>query len=441
MRLEVGTFPVRDVVVGKRMAWDDGVLEIDVNELLDLVVQDPIEKAKIEVVKPGESARIINYEDVLEPKVKVSGGGTVYPGVCGRPTDSVGEGRSHRLGSVGVVQCLDTANVEASVADSRLWGRGGEKEVRVNSRFIDMSGEKTEIPAATPYAQLFNICVSVEAPTSVAFEEQSRAAASATHRVADRLAEIVKDLEPPDVEVFDFEPKDDLPGVVYIPHLASAEPQSGARGTYGTAVYGQTRLSAPWLLSPTEMMDGAVGGGGASWGGATWILANHPVVMNLAERHGKDVNFLGCIVQRTNWTNQGEYTLVADRAAWTAKMIGAKSAIITTDVRGQRWVGTMLTLAACERSGINTVLLTEEEDNENGNSPPLLFSPPELRGTVSNGTGDVPEPFSPVSRVVGTVEAAPQEWYGELPAVHGAYGAGVVYRDFYGFGRQSYADF
>jgi hypothetical protein len=46
-----------------------------------------------------------------------------------------------------------------------------------------------------------------------------------------------------------------------------------------------------------------------------------------------------------------------------------------------------------------------------------------------------------VSRVVGTVEAAPQEWYGELPAVHGAYGAGVVYHDFYGFGRQSYADF
>ncbi len=441
MRLDVGTFPVRDVVVGNKMAWNDGILEIDTDELLALVIQDPIEKASVDLVKPGDSTRIINYEDVLEPKVKVSGGGTVYPGVCGRPTDSVGEGRTHRLGSVGVVQCLDTSKVEANVADSRLWGRGGEKEMRLNPRFIDMTGQKSEIPAVTPYAQLFNVCVTIEAPTSVAFEEQSRASAAASHRVADRLAEIVKDLEPPDVDVFDLEPKDGLPGIVYIPHLASAEPHAGARGTYGTAVYGQTRLSAPWLLSPTEMMDGAVGGGGANWGGATWILANHPVVMNLAERHGKDLNFLGCIVQRTNWTNQGEYTVVADRAAWTAKMIGANSAIISTDVRGQRWVGTMLTLAACEDMGINTVLITEEEDNENGNSPPLLFSPSELRGTVSNGTGDVVEPFGPVSTIVGSIDGAAEAWFGELPPVHGRYGGSNVFRDFYGYGKQSYADF
>ena len=440
MRLEVGTFPVRDVVAGNTTRWQDGILEVDTSELQALALQDPIRNARVEVVKPGESARIINYEDVLEPKVKVSGGGTVYPGVCGRPTDSVGEGCTHRLGGVGVVQCLDTAKVQSSMAEERLWGRGSGS-MAINSRFIDMSGEKTEIPAVTPYAQLFNICVTVEAPTNLAFQEQSRAAAAATYRVADRLAEVIRDLDPPQVEVFDLDPRDDLPGIVYIPHLSSAEPMAGAQGTYGTAVYGQTRLSAPWLLSPTEMMDGAVGGGGASWGGASWVLANHPVVMDLARRHGKDLSFAGCIIQRTNWTNQSEYNLVADRAAWIAKRVGARSAIITTDVRGQRWVGTMLTLQACERNGIGAVLLTEEEDNENGNAPPLLFSPPELRACVSNGTGDVLEPFSPVSRVIGAVDTAPEEWFGELPAVHGAYGVGVVYRDFYGFGRQSYADF
>ena len=59
MRLEVGTFPVRDVEVGNRMAWHDGILEIDTNELLALVVQDPIENAKVEVVKPGESALVL----------------------------------------------------------------------------------------------------------------------------------------------------------------------------------------------------------------------------------------------------------------------------------------------------------------------------------------------------------------------------------------------
>ncbi|MDA1349746.1 MAG: hypothetical protein O3A47_12920, partial [Chloroflexi bacterium] len=235
MRLEVGTFPVRDVVIGNVTRWHDGVLEIDMDELQDLVLQDPILKARVDVVKPGESARIINYEDVLEPKVKVEGGGTVYPGICGRPTDSVGQGRTHRLGGVSVVQCLDTSSVKSSMAEERLWGRGsGSKSI--NSRFIDMSGEKTAIPAVTPYATLFNVCVTVEAPPNLAFQEQSRAAAAASYRVADRLAEVVRDLDPPEMEVFDLDPVGDLPGIVYIPHMSSAEPMAGAQGTYGTAV-------------------------------------------------------------------------------------------------------------------------------------------------------------------------------------------------------------
>jgi len=37
----------------------------------------------VEVVHPGESARITQITDVVEPRIKVQGGGDVFPGLLG----------------------------------------------------------------------------------------------------------------------------------------------------------------------------------------------------------------------------------------------------------------------------------------------------------------------------------------------------------------------
>ena len=59
MRLEMGTFPVHDIVFGQRTRWSDGQLEIDMDELLAAVREDPrLEKAEIELARPGDSTRI-----------------------------------------------------------------------------------------------------------------------------------------------------------------------------------------------------------------------------------------------------------------------------------------------------------------------------------------------------------------------------------------------
>src|SRR5262249_35334055 len=124
-RLELGTFPVREVRFGGRTRWDDGRLDLDPDELLAVARVDPrVEAAALRLPPPGASARSISPRDVLEPRVKVDGGGVVYPGVAGRPTDLVGAGRTHRLGGVAVVECLDAARLtETSMAESRLWRR------------------------------------------------------------------------------------------------------------------------------------------------------------------------------------------------------------------------------------------------------------------------------------------------------------------------------
>ena len=89
MRLEIGTFPVHNVVFGAQTQWRDGLLELARDEILDAVRSDPrIAKADLELAKPGESVRIWPVRDVVEPRVKVEGPGVVYPGICGRSTRS-----------------------------------------------------------------------------------------------------------------------------------------------------------------------------------------------------------------------------------------------------------------------------------------------------------------------------------------------------------------
>ena len=98
MRLEMGTFPVSDIVFGSETRWDNGILEVNESEILDAIRADRrIAKVELELAKPGESVRIWPVRDVVEPRVKVEGPGVAYPGICGRPITTVGQGRTHRL--------------------------------------------------------------------------------------------------------------------------------------------------------------------------------------------------------------------------------------------------------------------------------------------------------------------------------------------------------
>jgi hypothetical protein len=444
MRLEIGNFPVSDLRFGAQTRYDSGLLEIDRDELVDLITQDgKIPWADVDIVRPGHSVRLINLQDIFEVQIKTEGPGTVYPGVFGRPTTTVGQGCTHRLGNVAVMLLVDKSNLTPAEASwpsrveqaERAAARTRTRERQDRGGFLDMSGPGSR----PPYDRLSLVVLTVEAPKGEG-EERHIAIGSAALRAVERLAQTIVGQTPPGVETFDLtESYPALPGVVYIPHLASAEWHAGVRSSYGTAVYGQTRLSSPWLLYPTEMMDGAILGNYGGSRPATWQLSHNPVVMNLARRHGKTCNFLGCIVQRTNWTTQPEKEMAASRAALIAKRLGASGAIVTTDMRGQRFLETALTVQACEQQGIKTVLLTEEEDNENGTAPPLLVAFPEIQHVVSAGTGGQEQPFPPVKKVLGARQVA-EAWFGERAGIHGSYGSSYI-ADYYGIGNESYQDY
>jgi Glycine/sarcosine/betaine reductase component B subunits len=166
MRLELGTFPVTDIQFGSRTRYDHGRLEVDREVALAAVREDPrIVSAELEIARPGESVRIWPVRDVIEPRVKVEGPGICYPGICGREITTVGEGRTHRLAGMGVVE-----------VSSVNWHDAGGDFVET---YLDMAGGYADM---YPYGKLHNLCVVVEPDPALGDEPRN----DAVHRAASR---------------------------------------------------------------------------------------------------------------------------------------------------------------------------------------------------------------------------------------------------------------
>jgi glycine reductase len=431
MKLELGTFPVRDIILGSSNRYAAGLVEIDKRGLELAILSDGrIQSVDIQVAKPGESCRITKVHDVLQPMVKVSGPGTCYPGVCGRPVATVGAGRTHRLGGLTVMELAEMPMYE-----------GYDSPVE---DFVDMSGPAAEL---SPYADTINVALRLVPSPGLSILDQNEATHGAALLASDTLAGLVKEMEPPELATYELPLCDpQLPRAVYITCIRSSEHYSNSVYAFWTGIYGLTRLTPPWLLHPNELLDGAISAGSPYHGPAatSWVYANNPVVQEMYRLHGREISFAGVIAIRTRWSAQFEKDITSNQAAKLAQMVGAKGAVVTWDAGGNDFMETIRTVQACEKIGIKTVFLTGEESPESG-GPPLLEPLPEADAIVSTGFGGHANrsraPLPTVERIVGFDTIAenimlPKE---QVPARSGLqYFRG---RDIYGFSRLSAHDY
>jgi glycine reductase complex component B subunit alpha and beta len=388
-RLELASFPVVDVVSGSTTRWRDGILEIDADELVHAIRRDPrIVDAEVHLLRPGERVRLVNVRDLIEPRIKVTGPGVCYPGICGRPNLTVGEGRTHRLAGVAIVESANTVLYDGNDGWLDQW--------------LDMYGPVAEV---APTGNLLNLALVLKVQPEIVAQERSDAAHRAALEVSDRLARTTSGLAAPDERVYELVTSSaELPRVVYIVCLRSPQHYSGSLYASWIGIYGVTRLTPPWWLHPNELLDGAIGGPASSHSAATtWALTNDPVLEDLYQGHGVEHVFAGVIAIRTRWTAQEEKDLTAFQAAKLARMLGAEGAIISYDAGGNDFMEVMQTVQACERLGIKTVLLTGESPPESEGLP-LLMSLPEAVAIVSTGCGrpaTEPQEIPPPERVLG----------------------------------------
>jgi len=371
MRLELATFPVKDVLFGDQTKYDKGILQVDKKELLSIVMKDKlIESADLDIAFPGEKTRIVKIRDVVEPRIKVKGPGCVFPGILG-PVESVGEGLTHRISKVTVMASVKYRGTIQSGSDAECSG------------LVDMWGPGSSL---TPFGSTINIILVLELIDGITELDAHETIQLAELRIAHRLAETTKNMSPESVEVFELsETNHSLPRVVYI---------MGAMGMVDDFNYTNLFLyglpvkeSLATLIHPNEIIDGAVtcnARHGCASFVRTWSWMNNAVLLNLLREHGKSINLLGVILQRTRFATEHGKQVAAKTTSQMISQIKADGAIITASTpSGNSFMDTMLTLLECEKKGIKTVLLAPEWSPDS--EAPLPYCFPEATAVVSSG--------------------------------------------------------
>lgn len=385
MRLELGKIYIKDVQYADRTYVENGTLYVCRQEIEELVLQDDrLISASVELARPGESIRIAPVKDVLEPRVKVSGGGGIFPGMIHK-VKQVGEGRTHALKGAAVVTCGRIVGFQEGI--------------------IDMSGETAKY---TPFSQTYNVCVVIEPQEGLGTHEYEAAGRMAGLKVAEFIGRAGKDVEPDEIVTYETKPLleqaaayPDLPKVGYVHMLQS---QGLLHDTYYYGVDAKQFL--PTIMYPTEIMDGAIVSGNCVAPCdkvTTYHHLNNPVIEDLYKRHGKDLNFMGVILTNEN-VFLADKERSSDMTSKLARYLGLDGVIITEEGYGNPDTDLMMNCKKVTNKGIKVVLITDEFPGRDGKSQSLADAVDEADALVSCGNGNVIIHFPPMDRVIGTLD-------------------------------------
>jgi sarcosine reductase len=387
MRLELADYPVKEIRLGRATRYQSAVLEIGRAAIEAMILSDGrIAEASLAVAHPGANVRITGIRDIVEPRVKVSGTGQVFPGILGA-VEAVGNGRTHRLSGMTVVA---TAAYEGTVRA----GLGVQR-----SALLDMWGPGAE---ASKFGALAHLVLVMKLRPGLSELDAHTAIQGAEYRVARRVAESTIGEEPAGLEVYDLSAaRPTLPNILLIQGCLTDDHQAHS----GVSYYGMPiRESLSTFVHPNELLDGAVAAiatRGIGYFPITWDWQNHPLALRLCREHGQRFNFLGIILQRIRYETFHGKEVIAQNAAKLAETLGAQGAIVTWLGSGNAFVDVMLTVRACEKRGIDTVLVTYEYGGKDGVDSPLLFYVPEAQAVVSTGSRDRWLVLPAAERVVG----------------------------------------
>ncbi|SDZ26595.1 glycine reductase [Proteiniborus ethanoligenes] len=385
MRLEIGNIIIKDVQFGDKTKVENGILFVNKEELIARISDDDnIKSVDVELARPGESVRITPVKDVIEPRVKAEGPGGIFPGVLSK-VQTVGTGRTHVLKGAAVVTT--------------------GKVVAFQEGIIDMTGPGADY---TPFSQTNNVVLVIQPRDGLKQHEHEKAIRFAGLKAAAYLGEAGKEVTPNEVKVYETLPLlqgiqkyPELPKVAYVLMLQS---QGLMHDTYVYGVDAKQTLST--LIYPTELLDGAIISGNcvsACDKNTTYHHLNNPVVHDLFERHGKELNFVGVII-----TNENVYLADKERSSdWSAKLaeyLGVDGVIISQEGFGNPDTDLIMNCKKIEQKGIKTVIVTDEYAGRDGASQSLADADPLANAVVTGGNANEVIELPALEKVIGYLD-------------------------------------
>jgi glycine reductase len=400
MKLELHKVKINKLAWGDRTFAKGGVLTINKEEFLSVISGDErLARVDADFAHPGESVRILPVKDVVEPRFKMEGPGGVFPGMVS-DVDTVGEGKTLVLSGAAVVTT--------------------GKIVRFQEGIIDMSGPGAEY---TPYSGTCNIVLVLDNAEGIDKHDHETACRMAGLKAAAYLAEKCIGASVDEVEAYETpcfrEAMAAHPGLPKVAYLYMLQSQGLLHDTY---LYGvDVKKILPTFLNPTEVMDGAIVSGNcvsACDKNNTYSHQNNPIISHMFRRHGKDFNFLGCIVTNENVT-LADKKRSSSYSIKLARTLGVEGLLISEEGFGNPDADLIMNCWKAERAGIKTALLTDEYAGQDGASQSLADSCPEADACVTAGNANEVVVLPPMKKVIGYPEEAnviAGGWQGSLAA-------------------------
>lgn len=380
MKLTVETFEIQDVQFGTETCLKDRILYINKKDILDFAAEETcFSTLKIDIARPGESVRIINVVDVVQPRCKVSGN-IDWPGVLTDEYEIAGSGVTRAVTGVGIVLCQNDTYW------SRKWGS------------FDMSGECAKM---NPYAKIPELVIEPIAPENADFREYREALRRIGYKTSVMLARATMEEKADQSEIFNNEIQyPNLPRVAYAYQIYSK--QYDTQNYREPMVYGNAVPdSLPLIMQPTEILDGAISLCGGFRCVTTYEIQNHPVIVELMRRHGKDLNFAGVLITVTSVEAKHRYLVSKMAANLLKEVFHADGVIITKGVGGASTLCVGAIASEAEKLGIPAVPIIQILNGKSHLSIECMISEQNVDSIVCSGTYYHNFTLPPVEKLLG----------------------------------------
>ena len=144
---------------------------------------------------------------------------------------------------------------------------------------------------------------------------------------------------------------------------------------HDTYFYGRdAKQLVPTVVSPTEFFDGAIISGNCVSPGSkttTYHHLNNAVIKALWAKHGKELNFVGIILNPLMVTLKEKQRDIMMSVRIATEEFGADAAIISQEGFGNPTTDLMHVCRGLEKRGVKTVIITNEDAGTDGMSESL----------------------------------------------------------------------
>ena len=350
-KLTIGTIYVKNVEWGGKSLLENGNLTLNKEELLGAIAADRdfFGTVELHIVRPGDSTRLLAIEDVMQPRCKADAPETSYPGLWGKLAPA-GEGTTLALKGVVVSDIYyEKLNIK--------W-------------YLDMKGECAKY---SQFSKQFHVVLDAKPKEGVEPLSYARALKHASLTINVMIAKLGLGQPFDTEETFSLGPVGPGPDGKPLPRVAYAVVHAAQNDTWNFLVYGQSALGfLPTVLQPTEILDGAM-----IWRywEPNYYLQNENCIMELMRRHGKDLEFVGCVISNNVMRIDDKEAMAMMAARLCRDTLKADCVLVNKSGMGHAQLDASLHFIQMEKMGLPAVVNLAAVSNDKPCDNLVVFNP------------------------------------------------------------------